>query len=211
MKECSLMSLNRTQLTIRLSKTGKIEMKIRNQRLSIITATLLCLAVVPQSANAIWYIDQLSIDGGLTTVDRMLGENLLQVRSDVYYKVDVAQIESTPQAAGITPAPVEIAKYAVVLDGVIDKIINWDGFSENEDLSENAVIIKLPKGDGVTYIDEKGVLRLSAIYQGSIVSAQVSPTELVTPKVGLVEKAPLTEPAPPVGTPVPFELSLIHI
>jgi hypothetical protein len=205
MKECSLISLNRTQLTIRLSKTGKIEMKIRNQRLSIITATLLCLAVVPQSANAIWYIDRLSIDEGLTTVDRMLGEDLLQVRSDVYYKVDVAQIESTPQAAGTISAPVEVAKYAVVLDGVIDKIINWDGFSENEDLSENAVIIKLPKGDGVTYIDEKGVLRLSAIYQGSIVSAQVSPTELVTPKVGLVEKAPLTEPTPPVGTPVPFE------
>jgi hypothetical protein len=205
MKECSLISLNRTQLTIRLSKTGKIEMKIRNQRLSIITATLLCLAVVPQSANAIWYIDRLSIDEGLTTVDRMLGEDLLQVRSDVYYKVDVAQIESTPQAAGTISAPVEVAKYAVVLDGVIDKIINWDGFSGNEDLSENAVIIKLPKGDGVTYIDEKGVLRLSAIYQGSIVSAQVSPTELVTPKVGLVEKAPLTEPAPPVGTPVPFE------
>lgn len=180
-------------------------MKENIQRLSIITACLLSLAGITQSANAIWYIDRLVLDGGFATAERMLGEDLLQVRSDVYYKVDVAQIESTPQTAGKAPAPVEVARYAVVLDGVIDKIINWDGYSENEDLSENAVIIKLPEGDGVTYIDEKGVLRLSAIYQGSIVSAQVSPTEQVTPKTGLVEKAPITEPAPSSGTPVPFE------
>ena len=175
------------------------------KKLAFISILVCGATSVTSSANAIWRIDHMLLDGGSATAERMLGEDLLQVRSDIYYKVDVAQIESTPQAAGTTPAPAEIAKYAVVLDGVIDKIINWDGHSENEDLSENAVIIKLPQGDGVTYIDEKGVLRLSAIYQGSIVSAQVSPTELVTPKVGLVEKAPLTEPAPPVGTPVPFE------
>ena len=110
------MSLDRTQLTIRLSKTGMTEMNIRIQRFSIITAALLCLSVTSQSANANWYIDRLLIDGEFTTVDRMLGEDLLQVRSDIYYKVDVAQIESTPQAAGTTSAPVEIAKYAVVLD-----------------------------------------------------------------------------------------------
>jgi hypothetical protein len=157
------------------------------------------------SANAIWYVDRLYIDGDFSTKQRMSDEGLLQVRSDTYFKVDVAQIESTPQTSGTAPAPVEIAKYAVVLDGVIDKIINWDGYSEHDDLDENAVIIKMPEGDGVAYVDEKGVIRLSAIYQGSILSAQVSPTELVTPKVGLIEKAPLTEPAPPVGTPVPFE------
>jgi hypothetical protein len=145
------------------------------------------------------------LNGSFATVDRMLGEGLLQVRSDVYYKVDVAQIDSTPQTAGETPAPSALAKYAVVLDGVIDKIINWDGFSENEDLAENAVIIKLPEGDGVTFLDDEGVLRLSPIYQGSIVSVQVSPTELVTPELGLVQKAPLTEPTPQTGTPVPFE------
>jgi hypothetical protein len=145
------------------------------------------------------------LSGSFTTVDRMLGEGLLQVRSDVYFKVDVAQIDSTPQTAGEAPAPAAVAKYAVVIDGVIDKIINWDGSSENEDLDENAVIIELPEGDGVTYLDDEGVLRLSPIYQGSIVSVQVSPTELVTPELGLVQKAPLTEPLPPIGTPVPFK------
>ena len=180
-----------------------MQTKIKNL---VFISILICgTACMTTSANAIWYIDQMLLDGGSATAERMLGEDLLQVRSDTYFKVDVAQIETTPQTSGTAPAPVEIAKYAVVLDGVIDKIINWDGYSEHDDLDENAVIIKLPEGDGVAYVDEKGVIRLSAIYQGSIVSAQVSPTELVTPKVGLIEKAPLTQPAPPVGTPVPFE------
>ena len=119
MKGCSLMSLDRTHLTIRLPKTGKIEMKKRNQALSIITATLLCLSVAPQSATANWYIDRLLIDGDSATANRMLGEDLLQVRSDVYYKVDVAQIESTPQAAGITPAPVEIRTVKSTQESVV--------------------------------------------------------------------------------------------
>ena len=178
------------------------------KRLAVISVLVCGASSITSSANATWFIDRYiesMLNGSFATVDRMLGEELLQVRSDVYFKVDVAQIDSTPQTAGEAPAPAAAAKYAVVLDGVIDKIINWDGFSENEDLGENAVIIKLPEGDGVTYVDEKGVLRLSAIYQGSIVSVQISPTELVTPKIGLVEKAPLTEPTPPIGVPVPFE------
>lgn len=180
-------------------------MQTRIKNLVFISILICGAASMTTSANAIWYVDRLFIDGDFSTKQRMSDEGLLQVRSDTYFKVDVAQIESTPQTSGTAPAPVEIAKYAVVLDGVIDKIINWDGYSEHDDLDENAVIIKMPEGDGVAYVDEKGVIRLSAIYQGSIVSAQVSPTELVTPKVGLIEKAPLTEPAPPVGTPVPFE------
>ena len=183
-------------------------MHISVKKLAVISVLVCGASSITSSANATWFIDRYiesMLNGSFATVDRMLGEELLQVRSDVYFKVDVAQIDSTPQTAGEAPAPAAAAKYAVVLDGVIDKIINWDGFSENEDLDENAVIIKLPEGDGVTYVDEKGVLRLSAIYQGSIVSVQISPTELVTPKIGLVEKAPLTEPTPPIGVPVPFE------
>jgi hypothetical protein len=178
------------------------------KKLAVISILVCGASSITSSASATWFIDRYFeniLNGSFATVDRMLGEGLLQVRSDVYYKVDVAQIESTPQTAGESPAPAAVAKYAIVLDGVIDKIINWDGFSENEDLSENAVIIKLPEGDGVTYIDDEGVLRLSPIYQGSIVSVQVSPTELVTPELGLIQKAPLTEPTPPTGTPVPFE------
>ena len=178
------------------------------KKLTVISILVCGASSITSSANATWFIDNYlenMLNGSFATVDRMLGEGLLQVRSDVYFKVDVAQIESTPQTAGEAPAPAALAKYAVVIDGVVDKIINWDGFSENEDLDENAVIIKLPEGDGVTYLDDEGVLRLSPIYQGSIVSVQVSPTELVTPELGLVQKAPLTEPTPPTGTPVPFE------
>ena len=205
MRKCSHIRLDRTDLTHQSPKTGKITMKKSTQRLTITTVCLLSLSGISHSAYAAWFIDGEDLGGRIATVERMRAEDLLQVRSDNYFKVDVAQIESTPQSAGSTPATVEIAKYAVVLDGVIDKIINWDGFSENENLSENAVIIKLPEGDGVTYVDAAGVIRLSAIYQGSIVSAQISPTEKVTPKLGLVEKSPLKEPSQPMGLPVAFE------
>jgi len=204
MKKCSHIRVDRTDLTHRSLKTGKITMKKITQRLTITTFCVLSLSGISQSAEARWLIDD-DAAGRIATVERMRAEDLLQVRSDNYFKVDVAQIESTPQSAGSTSEPAEIAKYAVVLDGVIDKIINWDGFSENENLSENAVIIKLPEGDGVTYVDAAGVLRLSAIYQGSIVSAQLSPTEKATPKLGLIEKAPLNQPSQPVGSPVAFE------
>ena len=165
---------------------------------------LIALFTNLQSAQANWFLDR--VDGGPRgTVERMLGEDLLQTRSDDYHTVDVAQVETTPQAAGTISEPLAIAKYAVVIDGVIDKIINWDGYSENQDINENVVIIKLPEGDGVVYLDEQGIVRLSPIYQGSIVSVQVSPTEKVTPAVGLTQKAPLNEPTPPTGPVVPKE------
>jgi hypothetical protein len=177
---------------------------MKRQLTGVFVLVLIALFTNLQSAQANWYLDR--TDGGPRgTVERMLGEDLLQTRSDDYHTVDVAQVETTPQAAGVIAEPLAIAKYAVVIDGVIDKIINWDGYSENEDIDENVVIIKLPEGDGVVYLDEQGIVRLSPIYQGSIVSVQVSPTEKVTPEVGLVEKAPLNEPTPPTGPVVPKE------
>ena len=177
---------------------------MKRQLTGVFVLVLIALFTNLQSAQANWYLDR--TDGGPRgTVERMLGEDLLQVRSDDYHTVDVAQVETTPQAAGTIAEPLAIAKYAVVIDGVIDKIINWDGYSENEDIDENVVIIKLPEGDGVVYLDEQGIVRLSPIYQGSIVSVQVSPTEKVTPEVGLVQKAPLNEPTPPTGPVVPKE------
>jgi len=177
---------------------------MKRQLTGVFVLVLIALLTNLQSAQANWYLDR--TDGGPRgTVERMLGEDLLQVRSDDYHTVDVAQVETTPQAAGTIAEPLAIAKYAVVIDGVIDKIINWDGYSENEDIDENVVIIKLPEGDGVVYLDEQGIVRLSPIYQGSIVSVQVSPTEKVTPEVGLVQKAPLNEPTPPTGPVVPKE------
>jgi hypothetical protein len=177
-------------------------MKIQITRVFVIV--LIALFTNLQSAQANWYLDRVN-GGAKSTVERMLGEDLLQTRSDDYHTVDVAQVETTPQAAGTISEPLAIAKYAVVIDGVIDKIINWDGYSENQDINENVVIIKLPEGDGVVYLDEQGIVRLSPIYQGSIVSVQVSPTEKVTPAVGLTQKEPLNEPTPPTGLVVPKE------
>ena len=177
---------------------------MKRQLTRVFVLVLIALFTNLQSAQANWYLDRVN-GGSRGTVERMLGEDLLQVRSDDYHTVDVAQVETTPQAAGTIAEPLGIAKYAVVIDGVIDKIINWDGYSENEDIDENVVIIKLPEGDGVVYLDEQGIVRLSPIYQGSIVSVQVSPTEKVTPEVGLVQKAPLNEPTPPTGPVVPKE------
>ena len=177
---------------------------MKRQITGVFAIVLIALFTNLQSAQANWYLDR--TDGGPRgTVERMLGEDLLQTRSDDYHTVDVAQVETTPQAAGTISEPLAIAKYAVVIDGVIDKIINWDGYSENQDINENVVIIKLPEGDGVVYLDEQGIVRLSPIYQGSIVSVQISPTEKVTPAVGLTQKAPLNEPTPPTGPVVPKE------
>ena len=177
---------------------------MKRQITGVFVIVLIALLTNLQSAQANWYLDR--TDGGPRgTVERMLGEDLLQTRSDDYHTVDVAQVETTPQAAGTISEPLAIAKYAVVIDGVIDKIINWDGYSENQDINENVVIIKLPEGDGVAYLDEQGIVRLSPIYQGSIVSVQVSPTEKVTPAVGLTQKEPLNEPKPPTGPVVPKE------
>ena len=177
---------------------------MKRQITGVFVIVLIALCTNLQSAQANWYLDR--TDGGPRgTVERMLGEDLLQTRSDDYHTVDVAQVETTPQGAGTIAQPLAIAKYAVVIDGVIDKIINWDGYSENQDINENVVIIKLPEGDGVVYLDEQGIVRLSPIYQGSIVSVQVSPTEKVTPAVGLTQKEPLNEPKPPTGPVVPKE------
>ena len=185
-------------------KRVRLGTRMKRQITGVFVIVLIALFTNLQSAQANWYLDR--TDGGPQgTVERMLGEDLLQTRSDDYHTVDVAQVETTPQAAGTISEPLSIAKYAVVIDGVIDKIINWDGYSENQDINENVVIIKLPEGDGVVYLDEQGIVRLSPIYQGSIVSVQVSPTEKVTPAVGLTQKEPLNEPTPPTGPIVPKE------
>ena len=185
-------------------KRFRLGTRMKRQLLRVFVVVLIALFTNLQSAQANWYLDRVN-GGAKSTVERMLGEDLLQTRSDDYHTVDVVQVETTPQGAGTIAQPLAIAKYAVVIDGVIDKIINWDGYSENQDINENVVIIKLPEGDGVAYLDEQGVVRLSPIYQGSIVSVQVSPTEKVTPAVGLTQKEPLNEPTPPTGPVVPKE------
>lgn len=162
------------------------------------TSISVCALVATPSANARWLID----GGPGSTVSRMDGEGLLQTRSDIYFTVDVAQVNSTPQAAGQTAGPSVIEKYAVVVDGVVDKIINWDGFSENEDLNPEAVIIKMPENDGVKYVNSYGDIIIAPVYQGSIVSELIAPEVKVTPEVGLVQIIEIVAPAEPVGPPV---------
>jgi hypothetical protein len=162
------------------------------------TSISVCALIATPSANARWLID----GGPGSTVSRMDGEGLLQTRADIYFTVDVAQVNSTPQAAGQSAGPSVIEKYAVVVDGVVDKIINWDGFSENEDLNPEAVIIKMPENDGVKYVDSYGDIIIAPVYQGSIVSELIAPEVKVTPEVGLVQIIEIVAPAEPVGPPV---------
>ena len=162
------------------------------------TSISVCALIATPSANARWLID----GGPGSTVSRMDSEGLLQTRSDIYFTVDVAQVNSTPQAARQTAGPSTIEKYAVVVDGVVDKIINWDGFSENEDLNPEAVIIKMPENDGVKYVNSYGDIIIAPVYQGSIVSELIAPEVKVTPEVGLVQIIEIVAPAEPVGPPV---------
>lgn len=171
---------------------------MRIAKVLALTSISVCAFIATPSANARWLID----GGPSATVSRMDSEGLLQTRSDIYFTVDVAQVNSTPQAAGQTAGPAAIEKYAVVVDGVVDKIINWDGFSENEDLNPEAVIIKMPENDGVKFVNSYGDIILAPIYQGSIVSELIAPDVKVTPEVGLVQVIEIVAPAEPVGPPV---------
>ena len=147
----------------------------------VITSILAYSVIFAPSADARWMLDI----GPQGTVLRMINEDLLHTRSDFYFTVNVSQVNSTPQSAGQTAGPAATEKYAVVLDGVVDKIINWDGFSENEDLNPDAVNIVL-----------------APIYQGSIVSELIAPNEKVTPEAGLVQVVEIVAPAEPAGQPV---------
>ena len=171
---------------------------MKSIKIAVLGSFVLCSLFSAPSADARWMLDT----GPEITVSRMNSEELLQTRSDIYFTVDVAQVNSTPQAAGQTTGPAAIEKYAVVLDGVVDKIINWDGFSENEDLNPEAVIIKMPENDGVKFINDFGDIVLAPIYQGSIVSELIAPNEKVTPEAGLIQVVEIVAPAEPVGQPV---------
>ncbi len=171
---------------------------MRSIKIAALGSVMLFSLISAPSADARWMVDR----NADVTVYRMNTEQLLQTRSDIYFTVDVAQVNSTPQSAGKTAGPAAIEKYAIVLDGVVDKIINWDGFSENEDLSEDVVVIKLPENDGVKYFDDFGSLVFAPIYQGSIVSELIAPDEKVTPEVGLIQVVEIVAPAEPTGQPV---------
>ena len=129
----------------------------------------------------------------------MKSEDLLQVRADGYFAITLDEITSTPQMSGLTPAPTAKAKYAVIMDGVVDKIVTWDGYSPNRVIDTYGIIVKLPANAGVKYVDSNGVTRLKPITQGSIVSVYVAPDVKVTPTYEITQLSPVTLPTEPTG------------
>jgi hypothetical protein len=159
-------------------------------------ATALTLIASPAFAG--WVADT----DAQSTVSRMKSEDLLQTRADGYFAITLDVITSTPQMSGQTPAPTAKAKYAVIVDGVVDKIVTWDGYSPNRVIDSYGIIVKLPANAGVKYVDSNGVTRLKPITQGSIVSVYVAPDVKVTPTYEITQLSPVTLPAEPTGPAV---------
>jgi hypothetical protein len=159
-------------------------------------ATALTLIASPAFAG--WVADT----DAQSTVSRMKAEDLLQTRADGYFAITLEAITSTPQMSGQTPAPTAKAKYAVIVDGVVDKIVTWDGYSPNRVIDSYGIIVKLPANAGVKYVDSRGITRLKPITQGSIVSVYVAPDVKVTPTYGITQLSPVTLPTEPTGPAV---------
>ena len=132
-----------------------------------------------------------------STVERMKSEDLLHTRSNGYFSVTLDAITSTPQMSGLTAAPAPKAKYAVIIDGVVDRIVTWDGYSPNRVIDNFGIIVKLPANAGVKYVDSNGVTRLKPITQGSIVSVYVAPDVKVTPSYEITQLVPVVIPNEP--------------
>jgi hypothetical protein len=154
-------------------------------------ATALTLIASPAFAG--WVADT----DAQSTVSRMKAEDLLQTRADGYFAITLDEITSTPQMSGLTSAPAPKAKYAVIVDGVVDRIVTWDGYSPNRVIDSYGIIVKLPANAGVKYVDSNGVTRLKPITQGSIVSVYVAPDVKVTPTYEITQLSPVTLPTEP--------------
>jgi hypothetical protein len=169
------------------------------KRLSLLIPISLLLAVVPVApSSAAWYYD----DDRQSTVQRLHSENLLQTRADDYFVITFDEITSTPQVSGISLAPLPLAKYAVIVSGVVDKIITWDGFSPNDDIDKYGIVVKVPESGGIKYVDADGVVRLAPIVQGSIISVATTDTKRATPGYDIVVESPVTLAPQPTGDAV---------
>jgi len=149
----------------------------------ITSAVTALLALIATPASADWAID----NDAAATMSRMQSEDLLQIRANGYFAITLDAITSTPQMSGLTEKPSAKAKYAVIIDGVVDKIVTWDGYSPNRVIDNYGIIVKLPANAGVKYVDAKGITRLKPITQGAIVSVYVAPEVKVTPSYGITE------------------------
>ena len=164
----------------------------------IIAISLAASFLAPSSAQAVWFIDD-----AYSAMEMRRFANQLFISGPAYFGITVDEVTSTPQYSGIAETPSPLAKYAVLIDGVIDKIVTWDGFSPNDAIDKLGVIVKMPDGDGVKYVDANGVIRLASINHGDIVSEQVSPTQKVVPDVEAVESVTVVIAPAPTGMAVP--------
>ena len=149
----------------------------------ITSAATALLTLIATPASADWAID----NDAAATMSRMQSEDLLQTRANGYFAITLDAITSTPQMSGLTEKPSAKAKYAVIIDGVVDKIVTWDGYSPNRVIDNYGIIVKLPANAGVKYVDAKGITRLKPITQGAIVSVFVAPEVKVTPSYGITQ------------------------
>jgi len=163
------------------------------------------LTLIGSPAFAGWVADT----DAQSTVSRMKSEDLLQTKADGYFAITLEAITSTPQMSGLTDGPAPKAKYAVIVGGVVDRIVTWDGYSPNRVIDSYGIIVKLPASAGVKYVDANGVIRLKPITQGSIVSVYVAPDVKVTPTYEITQLSPVTLPTEPTGSAVPLENSSV--
>jgi hypothetical protein len=152
------------------------------------------LALVASPAQARWAIDY----DPVSSVFRMVEDDLLQTRADGYFIISADEITAAREDAPTAPS-----KYAVIIGGVVDKIVTWDGYSPHAKIKDNSVVVKIPAEGGVKYVDPKGFIRLKAITQGSIISVVDAPGSTITPTLVDIEYVPVVElPEEPVGPAV---------
>ena len=156
--------------------------------LKVLALALSFAIVSPQASQADW-----SYESGFD-IDLFAQYRLDNDQSTIHFNdgftVSIGEVLSTPQVSGVASSPQEPANYAVVVDGIVDKIVTWDGYSPNDDIDKSGLIVKLPSVGGVKYVDSEGVVRLAVITQGSVLQLR-----------DIFDTTTYTEP---LGDPVPF-------
>jgi len=164
------------------------------KKLVSLVSLISALAFSAAPAEARWAVDY----DPVSSIFRMVEDKLTQTRADGYFLISADEITTAREAA-----PTEPSKYAVIIGGVVDKIVTWDGYSPNAKIKDYNVVVKLPDDAGVKYVDANGVIRLKAITQGSIVSVVDSIVSTITPTLVDIEYVPVIElPEEPVGPAV---------
>ena len=157
--------------------------------LKVLALALSFAIVSPQASQADWTYDS-GFEFDIFAQYRVDNEQST-IHFDEGFTVSIGEVLNTPQISGVASAPQEPANYAVVVDGIVDKIVTWDGYSPNDDIDKYGLIVKLPTLGGVKYLDSEGVVRLAVITQGSVLQLR-----------DLFDTTTYTEP---LGDPVPFD------